>query len=138
MVAYINNLRATVSSALTSLAKSLWLWALEKDIVITAQHILGVSNIVADLESRLERDQSDWMLAHEVFQTINQIFGPLEVDLFTSCLIHQLPHFFSWRIDPLAEAVDAFQQDWKKVKGYANPPWCLIGRVLNKIRTQEA
>lgn len=24
------------------------------------------------------------------------------------------------------------------VKGYANPPWCLIGHVLNKIRAQEA
>ena len=78
------------------------------------------------------------MLAHEVFQTINQIFGPLDVDLFACHLTHQLPCFFSWRIDPLAEAVDAFQQDWKRVKGYANPPWCLIGRVLNKIRTQEA
>ena len=106
------------------LCKSLWLWALERDIVITAQHILGVSNTVADLESRLERDRSDWMLAHEVFQTINQIFGPLEVDLFASRLTHQLPRFFSWRIDPLAEAMDAFQQDWKRMKGYANPPWC--------------
>ena len=137
-VAYINNLGGTVSSALTSLAKALWLWALERDILITAQHIPGVSNTVADLESRSERDRSDWMLAHEVFQKINQIFGPLEVDLFASRLTHQLPRFFSWKMDPLAEAVDAFQQDWKRVKGYANPPWCLIGRVLNKIRAQEA
>ena len=39
---------------------------------------------------------------------------------------------------PTTEVVDAFQQDWRRVKGYANPPWCLIGCVLNKIRTQEA
>ena len=24
------------------------------------------------------------------------------------------------------------------VRGYANPPWCIIGRVLNKIRAQKA
>lgn len=67
-VAYINNLGGTVLSALTSLAKSLWLWALERDIMVTAQHIQGVSNTAADKQSRLEKDRSDWMLAHEVFQ----------------------------------------------------------------------
>ena len=132
-VAYINNLGGTVSSALTSLAKALWLWALERDILITAQHIPGVSNTVADLELRSERDWSDWMLAYEVFQKINQIFGPLEVDLFASRLTHQIPRFFSWKMDPLAEAVDAFQQDWKSVNSYANLPWCLIGHVLNNL-----
>ena len=111
---------------------------LERDIVLTAQHIPGVSNKVADSESRHQKDQTDWMLAHEVFQKINQIFGPLEVDLFASQLTHQLHRFFSWRPDPLAEATDGFQQDWRRVRGYANPPWCLIGRVLNKIWAQEA
>ena len=111
---------------------------LERDIALTAQHIPGVSNKVADSESRLQKDQTDWMLAHEVFQKINQIFGPLEVDLFAFRLTHQLPHFFSWRPDPLAEATDGFQQDWRRVRGYANSPWCLIGRVLNKIWAQEA
>ena len=127
-----------MSPTLTSLAKTLWLWALERDITITAQHIPGVFNGIADTESRLERDRSDWMLSPEVFQKINQALGPLEVDLFASRLTHQLPRFFSWRPDPLAEAVDAFQQDWSEVKGFANPPWCLIGHVLNKIRSQEA
>ena len=111
-VAYINNRGGTVSPVLTSLAKSLWLWALERDIIITAQHIPGVSNGIADGESRLERDKSDWMLSRGVFQKINLTLGPLEVDLFASRLTHQLPRFFSWRPDPLAEAVDAFQQDW--------------------------
>ena len=133
-VAYINNLGGTVSPALTSLAKSLWLWALERDILITAQHIPGVSNTVADFESRLERDHSDWKLAQEVFQKINQVLGLLEVDLFASRLTHQLPWFFSWKSDPLSEAVDAFHQDWKTERGYANPPWCQIGRVLSKIK----
>ena len=53
-VAYMNNLGGTVSSALTSLAKSLWLWALQRDIVLTAQHIPGVSNKVAEIVKDVE------------------------------------------------------------------------------------
>jgi len=78
--------------------------------------------MIEDNESRLEGDQSDWMLARSVFLKIYQVLDPLEVDLFASRLTHQLPQLFSWRPDPLAEAVDAFQQDWSKVRGYANPP----------------
>jgi len=38
-VAYINNLGGTVSPVLASMARSLWLWALERDIMLSAQHI---------------------------------------------------------------------------------------------------
>ena len=108
-VAYVNNLGGTVSPQLTTLAKTLWMWALQRDITLTAQHIPGVSNIVADTESRTVRDRTDWKLSPEIFSQINQIFGPLEVDLFASRLTHQLPCYFSWRLDPLAEATDAFR-----------------------------
>ena len=136
-VLYINHLGGTVSPQLTDLAKNLWLWSLCRDLVLTAQHIPGVDNQIADSESRELKDRLDWKLSPAVFRTINAIWGPLEVDLFASRLSHQLSRFFSWRLDPLAEATNAFQQDWAPVKGYANP-WCLIGKVLNQVRTQQA
>ena len=37
-VAYINNLGGTASPVLTSMARSLWRWALERDIMLSAQH----------------------------------------------------------------------------------------------------
>ena len=131
-------LGGTVSPQLTDLAKNLWLWSLCRDLVLTAQHIPGVDNQIADSESRELKDRLDWKLSPAVFRTINAIWGPLEVDLFASRLSYQLSRFFSWRPDPLAEATNAFQQDWAPVKGYANPPWCLIGKVLNQVRTQQA
>lgn len=137
-VAYINNMGGTVSTQLTELAKELWMWALEKDIFLSAQHIPGVSNTIADLESRTLRDRSDWMLCPCIFMAINRIFGPLNVDLFTSRLTYQIPRYFSWRPDPLAEAMDAFQQDWSSLKGFANPPWCLISRILSQAQRQQA
>ena len=52
-------------------------------------------------------------------------------------LTNQCHCYFSWRPDPYAEATDAFLQDWTAVKGFANPPWNLISRVLTKTQTQE-
>ena len=56
-VAYINNLGGTVSKELVDLAKSLWMWCLERNIHITAQHLLpSVQNVIADAESRIMID----------------------------------------------------------------------------------
>jgi len=52
IVAYINDMGGTVSPQLTDLAKALWMWALAKDIILTAEYIPGVTNVVADAESR--------------------------------------------------------------------------------------
>ena len=37
-----------------------------------------------------------------------------------------------------ALATDAFLQDWTVRKGFANPPWCLIGRSLQQVQSQQA
>ena len=63
--------------------------------------------------------------------------GPLEMDIFASCLTHQLPHFNSWKPDHLAKATDAFTQDWSQFQGYANPLWYLILRTLSKIQREK-
>ena len=69
---------------------------------------------------------------------MNDSLGPLEVDLFATRFSTRLPRFFSWRPDPEVEATDAFLQDWSGFVGYANPPWCLISRVLLKAQAQRA
>jgi len=70
------------------------------------------------------------------FTRWNWRWSPLEVDLFASRLTIQLQRLFSWRPDPEAEALDAFNQDWSSIqgKGYANPPWNLVSRVLNRMQ----
>lgn len=136
--AYINHLGGTHSSVLNKLASDLWFWAMERNIFLRAEHLPGVRNVIADKESRTVRDRCDWMIHPRVFAQIQQVMGPLEVDMFASRLTHQLPRFFSWRPDPLAEATDAFAQSWKEFRGYANPPWCLLLTTLSKIREEEA
>ena len=43
----------------TDLAKALWMWALSNDIVLTAEYIPGVVNVIADAESRSMMDRAD-------------------------------------------------------------------------------
>ena len=110
---YINRMGGTKSPVLARLAIDLWEWCLQQKIQVEAQYLPGVLNIRADRESRVMLDLHDWKLDPLVFSG--------------------LPHFYSWRPDPQAEAVDAFSQDWSSVKGYAFPPFALIGRCLKKI-----
>ncbi len=84
------------------------------------------------------KDRSDWMLCPEVFMKVDQLTGPLQVDLFASQLTYQLQEYLSWRPDPHAMATDAFTLDWTRFQGYANPPWNMMGRVLTHVRHQKA
>ena len=119
------------------LALDLWEWCLHHNILIKAQYLPGVLNIPVDGESQLFLDHHDWKLDPLLFAELNQVWGPLEVDLFASRLSTQLPRFNSWRPDPCSEAVDAFSQDWSKVRGHEFPPFALVGRCLRQLLDQH-
>ena len=137
-VTYINQKGGTASKLLCQLAITIWNWCVARNISLMAEHLPGHLNTIADQESRSVQDRCDWMLNPDIFQRIQELTGPLEVDLFASRLTRQLPQFFSWRPDPEATATDAFLQDWSQQRGYANPPWCLIHRCLSKVRRELA
>ena len=40
--------------------------------------------------------------------------------------------------NPEAQGTDAFCQDWSQMRGFANPPWCLIARCLSQVKRQVA
>ena len=134
---YVNKRGGTHSASLTQLAKTVWLWCMERKISLVAEHIPGLANTIADEESRRQADKWDWKLCPAIFQQINLIWGPLTLDLFASRTMTQLERFFSWRLDPLAAGTDAFRQQWVG-RTFANPPWILIPRVLSEVRVQRA
>ena len=127
----------TKSRVLASLSRDFWQWCLQRQITVSAAHIPGILNVNADRESRYHLDSSDWKLYPAVFQALQNRWGPLDIDLFASRLTNQLPRFVSWKPDPLSEAVDAFFLQWNKVKGYAFPPFCLLGRCLSQVLRQQ-
>ena len=129
-VAHVNNKGGTHSPCLLALTLELWQWCLERNIMISAQHVSGKLNTIADLESRVFNDSSEWKIAPQI---ISPFLKGCEIDLFASRLSAQLPQYVSWRPDPEAVHADALTMDWAPFKGYAFPPFNLIPAVLNKV-----
>ena len=133
----VNKMGGTKSPVLASMALDLWEWCSHHNIFLEARYLPRALNIRADGESRVFLDQNDWKLDPLIFAGLNQAWGPLPMDLFATRLSTQLPRFFSWRPDPLSEAVDAFSQDWGIARGYAFPPFALVSRCLRKLLDQS-
>ena len=135
-IAYINRVGG-LSPILASLGFDIWQWCLQREISLSAQHIPGIQNSTAVHQSRVHRDSSHWKLTSSVFSLLNNLWGPLQMDLFATRLTDQLPGFVSWRPDTEAEATAAFSQDWTPSKGYAFHPFNLISRCLIQVGEQN-
>jgi len=127
-VAYLLKMGGTRSASMLQIAQELWDYALSNQITLTAEYLPGKVNQEADWESRNCRDFSNWRLNPLVFQSLNKIWGPLEIDLFADSMNTQLPKYMSWFPDPFAQGTDAFQILWKDLKGYCFPPFAMICR----------
>ena len=136
-VAYIAHMGGSKSQTCNSLAKQLWAWCIERKIWISVAHLPGIENVIADRKSRIFQDETEWMLDREIFQELSSKFQP-EIDLFATRLNAQLSRYVSWKPDPGAEAVDALSLHWGQMKFYAFPPFCIIGKCLQKIVHDKA
>ena len=135
-VTYINKMGGP-HSLLSQLAKDLWDRCLNHNVLLRAQCLPGIQNVQADRESRVFLDSSDWKLNTTIFDHLYQKWGPLNLDLFASRLTFQLDQYVSWRPDPLAIHTDAFTLNWATFRGYAFPPFALIGRCLQQVQSQR-
>ncbi|XP_060595146.1 uncharacterized protein LOC132749435 [Ruditapes philippinarum] len=135
-IAYINNFGGMESRDLDNLSKLIWKWCLDRNVYISAVHVPGRLNS-ADFYSRNFSDSTEWMLKDDIFQRLcKHTFIP-DVDLFASRLNKRLPRFVSWFPEPGALAVNAFAISWSNFTPYIFPPFNLIGKVINKIITDE-
>ena len=137
-VFYVNRMGDTHSTVLSNLAIHLWQWCLERNVSLSAEHLPGVDNCIADKESRTIQSAAEWQLHPATFQLIMENLGTCNVDFFATWLNTQLEIFMSWRPDPEAIGSDALQLSWTSWKGYAFPPFCLIGKCLRKVREDKA
>jgi hypothetical protein len=123
---------------LSHIAESFWDWAIQRGHTLKSTWISTSHNVFADQLTRFHQDRTGWRLTHHVFQAVNKTWGPLQVDLFASKKNTQLPLWISRYPAQGALACNAFQQDWTQWLGlYANPPFNLIGRVLQKVQRQQ-
>lgn len=132
-VSYVNNFGGCRSPKCHQIAKSIWQYCEQQKSTVFASYINTKDNVIADRLSRDEQDSSDFMLLKEHFQSVCARFGKPTIDLFASYLTAQCPKYYSWMPDPGSSGVDAFTHKWED-GFYAFPPFCLVGRVLRKVR----
>ena len=131
------NKKGSCKANLHRVIKAIWIWALERNIWLSAVHIPGVENVDADFESRNASTSAEWCLDQHFFDLIMSKFGPCDVDLFASRLNHRLKKYVSRFPDPGACAVDAFYFNWSDDKLYIFPPFRLLGKVMKKMLREE-
>ena len=133
VAAYINKQGGTRSKAMNDLAAKIWRWCRSHQIFPIASYIPGQVNPLADFLSRGQCLPSEWTLNQEVFNHLNSIWAPLEIDLFATSLNHRLPRYCSRVRDREAVALNVFSLHWENLRGYAFPPISLIPLILRKI-----
>ena len=138
-VAVLNKMGSTRSPACNTMAHEIWNFCFANNMYITCAHIPGVDNVVPDQESRKEYKQAEWMLDKGLYQHCVHFFGfTPTLDCFASRINTQHEDYVSRRPDPFAKKIDAFSFNWGEEKCYLFPPFSLVARVLQKIRTDAA
>ena len=136
-MSYILKKGGTKVKEISDIALDCWDWALSRGITLIINHIPGIENVLADKESRIFTDPSDWQLNPMVCEQIQKMWGRFYVDLFASLWNRQTEKFLSWKPQPYAAGQDAFNHAWPKTGSYAFPPWNLIPKVLQKINAES-
>ena len=112
---------------------------MKSNIQLTAAHIPGKQNIIADRESRVCHVDSEWMLSPRyLHQSLNLLSFKPDIDLFATQINRQFSDYVAHRPDPEAKFTDEFTMDWSDLKFYAFPQIAIISRFLSKISQDEA
>ena len=136
VVSYINKQGGTRSHSLLGLTVELLLWLEAQDIVVRARHIPGCLNVIADhLSCPNQPIPTEWSLHPEIVKRIFRVWGTPEVDIFATLSNSHLPRFMSPVPEPRALAVDALSQDWQGRSMYMFPPFPLLSKVVQKLRS---
>ena len=138
-VVSINRQGSTHSTNCNNITRKIWQWAIGSNNWLSATHCPGRFNTQADEASRLFNDSTEWSISRNVFRRITALLGTPDVDLFASQLNYKVKYYCAWQPDPGAFHIDCLSLDWSVFNLlYAFPPFSLIGRVLQKISTDNA
>ena len=137
-IAYINRMGGTQFPRLNKLSRQLWRWCEDRQLVVFASYVSSTDNWEADAESRLLEPETEFQLSSEAFDKIVHRFGSPAIDLFASRSNTKCRRFCSWKRDPGAEVVDTFTISWSNLQFYAFPPFSVILRLLQKIKSDGA
>ena len=139
VVSYINKQGGTRSPTLLRLTVELLIWLEAQNIIVRARHIPCCLNVIADhLSCPNQPIPTEWSLHPEIVSRIFGFWGTTVVDMFVTASNSHLPWFMSPIPEPRALAVDALSQDWQGRSMYMFPPFPLLNKVIQKVRSTQA
>ena len=127
------------SGSAASKALNEWMLAIailcrERQWSLTATHIAGKDNVLADALSRGSPIGTEWSLDRRTFNRILSLRPAPEIDLFATEQNHQLPLYASPIPDQNAVGRDALSLDWNTWQTiYLFPPTSIMAKVLQKL-----
>jgi len=137
VVGQIRNQGGTHSRRLFRVTQELFSWADDHQIILSAQHIPGRLNVLADLLSRRHQViHTEWSLCPQVASQIWRLWGQPHLDLFATAANAKLPTFVSPYPDPRAWDTDALSLSWRGMWAYAFPPFSLLNEILSKVQQE--
>lgn len=78
-------------------------------------------------------DVGDWVVSYEIFNFLNEFWGPHTFDRFANCDNSKLGKFSSLYWNPGTLAVNAFTCNWANENNWLVPPVSLAARAINHI-----
>ncbi|KAM7139358.1 uncharacterized protein RBU57_016138 [Macrochelys suwanniensis] len=137
MMYYINRQGGSHSLALCLEALSLWEFTIAQDVSLQAFHLPGACSVRADRLSRIFSHQYERSLHSEVTHQLFQDWGVPQVDLFATRQNRHCVQFCSMGGMGRGAIADAFLLQGSGQLFYAFPPFPLIDKVLQKVKTQD-
>ena len=138
-VSVVNKMGTMRSPDCNTVAQYIWQFCKIHNLWIICAHIPGAENVESDFELRKEYRQAEWMLSKKYFdQAIARFNFMPTLDCFASRINCQIAKYVSFRPDPYASYINAFSINWQDFKCYIFPLFSVIGRVLQKIRVDQA
>ena len=135
---YINKQGGTHFSTLLRLTVELLLWLEAQNIIVRARHIPGCLNVIGDHLSRPNQPIStEWSLHPEIVKRIFKLWGTPKVDMFATVSNSHLHRFMSPIPETRALAVGALSQDWQGRSMYMFPPFPLLNKVIQRLRSTQ-
>lgn len=94
-------------------------------------------NLLADHLSRCQ-DSDDWSISEDIYRKLDKMWGPHDVDRFSTHYNNKCRRFNSRWWVPGTEAIDAFDQTWRGELNWLVPPPKHIMSCLRKLASENA
>ena len=112
-VQIINKMGTSKSSICNDIKKNIWFFGVASKIWITAAHIPGAENVIADYESRKSYIDSEWMQKPSRYKKAIE-YQKFESDIhcFSSSLNTKQSKYIFYKPDIFAYLTDVYSVNW--------------------------